>query len=61
MKNDRETKNADAVKKGQAGNLLPYEKPRFESVKLFADEVLGGGCNKQPSNATCELTSVANS
>lgn len=51
MKNDRETKNTDAVKKGLAGNILPYEKPRFESVKLFADEVL---VNCIKNDAGCE-------
>jgi len=61
MKNDKEKSTAGADKKGLTGNILPYEKPRFESVKLFADEVLGGGCGKQPLEAACESTSIAGS
>lgn len=45
MKNDREKKNTDAAKKGLTGDILPYEKPRLESVRLFADQVLET-CNK---------------
>jgi hypothetical protein len=60
MKNNKEKSNG-ADQKGLTGNVLPYEKPRFESVKLFADEVLGGGCGKQPLEAACEATSIAGS
>lgn len=31
---------------GKAEQKRPYEKPSMTAVRLFADEVLGGGCIK---------------
>jgi hypothetical protein len=44
-----ERKRLDALKEEDQRHTekkRPYEKPKMTAVRLFAGEVLGGGCNK---------------
>lgn len=55
MKEKIKKTNCPKTEQDKLGPKLPYQTPTITPVSLFADQVLGGGCNKLPGGP-CELT-----